>query len=104
MCLSRWLKTLARVQQKWAWRQAHGSIGGAPVCWPPPDILNCRAGGGQAHREVQLGHDNLIVIRDDIDLKGANKNPHGRAIGGTSCIDSIIGEMDSEDFIRVRWE
>ena len=54
-------------------------------------------------KKFKLGLDDLIVIHDDLDLPlGKLRIRQGGSSGGHKGIESIIGELESQDFIRIR--
>ncbi len=107
MCLSHLAKDIGAEfsKKEGLARTAHGSIGGAPVVLARPQT--CMNLSGRAvvklAEKYGLGPDKLIVIHDDMDLKpGQIRIRLGGRSAGHHGIDSIIGELDSEDFIRIR--
>ncbi len=57
----------------------------------------------QLVKKFKLGLDDLIVIHDDLDLPlGKLRIRRGGSSGGHKGIESIISELGSQDFIRLR--
>jgi PTH1 family peptidyl-tRNA hydrolase len=54
-------------------------------------------------KRFNIGPDDLVIIHDDLDLPlGKIRLSHGSSSGGHKGIDSIIEELGSRDFIRLR--
>ncbi|MCK5434305.1 MAG: aminoacyl-tRNA hydrolase, partial [Dehalococcoidales bacterium] len=54
-------------------------------------------------KKFDINLNNLIIIHDDLDLPlGRIRIRHGGSSGGHKGIDSIISELGSQDFIRLR--
>jgi len=54
-------------------------------------------------KKFNINPDDLLVIHDDLDLPlGKIRIRHGGSSGGHKGIDSIINELGSQDFIRLR--
>ena len=54
-------------------------------------------------KKFNINLDNLLVIHDDLDLSlGKIRIRQGGSSGGHKGVDSIISELGSQDFIRIR--
>ncbi len=96
----RWNKKQAKA------RTGTGEIGGNTVLLAKPQTyMNCS--GQSVSRLVnkfRVDLNDLIVIHDDLDLSpGKIRIRQGGSSGGHKGIDSVISEMGSRDFIRIRF-
>ena len=87
-------------------RTGSGEVGGISVLLAKPQAyMNCS--GYSVSRLVnkfKINIDDLIVIHDDLDLPlGKIRIRLGGGSGGHKGINSIIDELDSLDFIRIRF-
>lgn len=91
--------------EKKLYRSAKGSIGDHDVLLMEPlTFMNL---SGLAVREIlrrfRLSAENLVVIHDDLDMEtGKLKIKSGGSSGGHRGVESIIENIGSEDFIRVK--
>lgn len=95
----RWDKKQARA------RTGSGRIEGDIVLLAKPQTCMNLSGQSVSHlvNKFNIGFDNLIIIHDDLDLSLARiKIRQGGGSGGHKGIDSIINELGSRDFIRIR--
>jgi PTH1 family peptidyl-tRNA hydrolase len=86
-------------------RVAEGEIGGISVMLARPQTfmnLSGKAVEGLMHK-LKLTPDDIIVIHDDLDLPlGRIRIRKGGSSGGHNGIRSIIAEIGTEDFVRLR--
>ena len=86
-------------------RTAHGSMGSTRVVLARPQTYMNLSGRAviKLVEKYKPGPDGLIVVHDDMDLRlGQIRIRKGGRSGGHRGIESIICELRSEDFIRVR--
>lgn len=84
---------------------SEGNLHGEKVILAKPQTFMNKS--GQAVRSLvdyfSVPLSNLIVIHDDLDLlTGELKISEGRGSGGHNGIQSVINELQSKDFIRIR--
>jgi PTH1 family peptidyl-tRNA hydrolase len=86
-------------------RTAHGSIEAVPVLLARPQTymnLSGRAVTGLLNK-YRLKQEDLIIIHDDMDLRpGQIRVRNGGSSGGHRGVESVICELQGEDFVRVR--
>jgi len=107
MCLSLLAKNIGVSfdQKEGLARTAHGVIDTSPVLLARPQTYMNLSGQAviKLVSKYSLAPANLIVIHDDLDLRlGQIRIRQGGHSGGHRGIASIISELGSEDFIRVR--
>jgi peptidyl-tRNA hydrolase, PTH1 family len=86
-------------------RVGEGEVVGVPVVLARPQTYMNASGKavGKLLDKLKLTLDDLIVIHDDLDLPlGRIRIRRGGSSGGHKGIESIIQEVGSPDFIRVR--
>jgi PTH1 family peptidyl-tRNA hydrolase len=86
-------------------RTGRGKIAGSEVVLAKPQTYVNQSGESVSRlvKKFKVGLDGLIVIHDDLDLPLAKiRISHGSSSGGHKGINSIIQELGSRDFIRVR--
>ncbi len=86
-------------------RTGSGQIDTIPVILARPQTFMNSSGRAVSRlvKKFNIDLDDLIVIHDDLDLPlGRIRIRKGGSSGGHKGIDSIINELGSRDFIRVR--
>jgi len=86
-------------------RVGSGEVAGGKVVLARPQTYMNRSGQSVSllAKKFDVNLDNLIVIHDDLDLpSGKIRIRQGGSSGGHKGIDSIITELGSRDFIRIR--
>jgi PTH1 family peptidyl-tRNA hydrolase len=86
-------------------RTGSGKIAGSEVVLAKPQTYMNQSGKSVSRlvKKFKVGLDELIIIHDDLDLPLAKiRISHGSSSGGHKGINSIIQELGSQDFIRVR--
>ena len=82
-----------------------GEINGEDVVLARPQTFMNASGDAVCYlvERFKINPDNLIVIHDDIDLPlGRIRIRQGGSAGGHNGIKSIIGCLETQDFIRVK--
>ncbi len=82
-----------------------GEIAGSEVVVAKPQTYMNRSGRSVSLlvKKFNVSLDNLIVIHDDLDLSlGKIRIRQGGSSGGHKGVGSIITELGSQDFIRIR--
>ncbi len=82
-----------------------GEVAGNEVVVARPQTYMNRSGRSVSLlvRKFNVSLDNLIVIHDDLDLPlGKIRIRQGGSAGGHKGVGSIITELDSQNFIRIR--
>ena len=82
-----------------------GEVAGSKVVVAKPQTYMNLSGQSVSRlvKKFNIDLSNLIVIHDDIDLPlGKIRIRHGGGSGGHKGVASIINELDSQDFIRIR--
>ena len=82
-----------------------GEIAGGKVVVARPQTFMNLSGESVSRlvRKFNIQLDNLLVIHDDLDLPtGKIRVRWGGSSGGHKGVDSIINELGSQDFIRIR--
>jgi len=107
MCLSLLAKNIGAAfdKKEGLARTAHGTIDAVPILLARPQTYMNLSGQAVAKlmAKYNLSLADLIVIQDDLDLKpGQIRIRQGGHSGGHRGIASIINDLGSEDFIRVR--
>ena len=107
MCLSHFAKTQGiRFDKKQAKaRTGLGEVAGSEVVLARPQTYMNRSGQsvGLLVKKFNVCFDKLIVIHDDLDLPlGKIRIRRGSSSGGHKGVGSIIRELGSQDFIRIR--
>jgi len=107
MCLSHFAKTQGiRFDKKQAKaRIGLGEVAGSEVVLARPQTYMNRSGQsvGLLVKKFNVCFDKLIVIHDDLDLPlGKIRIRRGSSSGGHKGVGSIIRELGSQDFIRIR--
>ena len=107
MCLSHFAKTQGiRFDKKQAKaRIGLGEVAGSEVVVAKPQTYMNRSGQsvGLLVKKFNVCLDNLLVIHDDLDLPlGKIRIRQGSSSGGHKGVGSIITELGSQDFIRIR--
>jgi len=107
MCLSHFAKTQGiRFDQKQGQaRTGMGKIAGSKLMVARPQ-MGMNLSGQSVNRLVKrfkISLDDLIVIHDDLDLPpGKIRISQGSSSGGHKGVDSIITQLGSTDFLRIR--
>lgn len=106
-CLSHFArKNGIRLDKKQALaRTGQGKIEGETVVLARPQTYMNLSGQSVSRllNKLKLSPDDLIVIHDDLDLPpGKIRIRRGGGSGGHNGIESVIGELGSRDFIRIR--
>jgi PTH1 family peptidyl-tRNA hydrolase len=86
-------------------RTGLGTVAGSEVVLARPQTFMNRSGDsvGPLVRKFRVGLDNLIVIHDDLDLPlGKIRIRPGGSSAGHKGIGSIIENLGSQDFARIR--
>jgi PTH1 family peptidyl-tRNA hydrolase len=86
-------------------RTGSGKIAGNEVVLAKPQTYMNQSGEAVSRlvKKFKISLDELIIIHDDLDLPLAKiRISHGSSSGGHKGINSIIQELGSQDFIRVR--
>jgi PTH1 family peptidyl-tRNA hydrolase len=107
MCLNALAKDIGSIfdKKEGLARTAHGIIGSTPVLLARPQTFMNQSGLAveKLIRKYRLTAGDLIVVQDDIDLRtGQIRIKSGGRSAGHHGIDSIINELGSADFARVR--
>jgi len=107
MCLSLLAKNIKATfdKKEGLARTAHGTIDAVPVLLARPQTYMNLSGQAvvKLMAKYNLSPADLIVIQDDLDLKpGQIRIRQGGYSGGHRGIASIINDLGSEEFIRVR--
>lgn len=80
-----------------------GAIADAPVRVVFPDTFMNHSGRAAKQALTDTDPDSLIIVYDDIDVPfGAFKLSYGRGAGGHNGMKSVIAELGTQDFLRVR--
>jgi PTH1 family peptidyl-tRNA hydrolase len=82
-----------------------GEVAGNKVVLAKPQTYMNLSGESVSRliKKFNINPDDLLVIHDDLDLPlGKIRIRHGSSSGGHKGIDSIINELGSQDFIRLR--
>jgi len=86
-------------------RTGSGEIEGETIVLARPQTYMNLSGQSVSRlvKKCKLNLDDLIVIHDDLDLPlGRIRIRRGGGSGGHKGIESVIGELGSRDFIRIR--
>jgi PTH1 family peptidyl-tRNA hydrolase len=107
MCVNRLAKDIGAEfsKKEGLARTAHGAVGGCKVVLARPQTYMNLSGRAvvKLMEKYRLAPEDLIVIHDDMDLKpGQLRIRQGGRSAGHKGIESIINEIDGENFIRVR--
>jgi len=107
ICLSHFARTQGiRLDKKQGGaRVGAGEIAGNKVVLAKPQTYMNRSGESVSHliKKFDINLDDLLLIHDDLDLPlGRIRIRRGGGSGGHKGIDSIINELGSQDFIRLR--
>ncbi len=93
----------AKIVKKYEGRVSEGMLEGVSVTVLYPETFMNSSGVAVRKLVPKGAHDQLIVIYDDVDLPvGELKISYGNGAGGHNGVTSIIGELGTKDFIRVR--
>ncbi|TET17759.1 MAG: aminoacyl-tRNA hydrolase [Dehalococcoidia bacterium] len=82
-----------------------GEVAGSKVVLAKPQTYMNLSGQSVSRliKKFNINLDDLLVIHDDLDLPlGKIRIRHGSSSGGHKGIDSIITELGSQDFLRLR--
>ncbi len=82
-----------------------GEVAGSEVLLAKPQTYMNRSGQSVSLlvKKFNISPDNLLVIHDDLDLPlGKIRIRQGGSAGGHKGVGSIITELGSQDFIRIR--
>lgn len=82
-----------------------GEVTGSKVVLAKPQTYMNLSGQSVSRliKKFNINLDDLLVIHDDLDLPlGKIRIRHGSSSGGHKGIDSIITELGSQDFLRLR--
>lgn len=89
--------------RKYVGRITEGVIEGVEVVFLFPDTYMNNSGSSVKKMITKQEAEKLIVVYDDIDLAiGEVKVSFGRGAGGHNGVASIIQEIGTKDFVRVR--
>jgi len=107
MCLKHFAKTQGiRFDKKQGQaRIGTGEVAGGEVVVARPQTYMNQSGQSVSRliKRFNINPDDLLVIHDDLDLPpGAIRIRRGGSSGGHKGIDSIIADLDRQDFIRIR--
>jgi len=107
MCLKHFAKTQGiRFDKKQALaRIGIGKVAGNEVVIARPQTYMNQSGQSVKRlvKRFNINLDDLLVIHDDLDLPlGKIRIRQGGSSGGHKGIDSIIADLDSQDFIHIR--
>lgn len=107
MCLNHFAKTQGiRFDKKQGQaRTGSGEIAGSEVVLAKPHTYMNRSGQSVSLLAQKFGIslDDLLVIHDDLDLPtGKIRIRQGGSSGGHKGVDSIIAELGSQDFLRLK--
>lgn len=107
MCVSHFGRTQGiRFDKKQAEaRTGSGTVAGSGVILARPQTYMNRSGYSVARlvKKFNIGLEDILVIHDDLDLPlGRIRLRPGGGSGGHKGVDSIIGELGSRDFPRLR--
>jgi PTH1 family peptidyl-tRNA hydrolase len=86
-------------------RTGSGEVEGIMVVLAKPQTFMNLSGQavGLLVRKLSVSHDDLIVVHDDLDLMtGKVRIRRGGGSGGHKGVASIIDELGSQDFVRLR--
>jgi PTH1 family peptidyl-tRNA hydrolase len=86
-------------------RTGAGEVAGCPVVLAKPQTYMNLSGQSVSRlaKKLRLDPADIIVIHDDLDLpSGKIRIRRGGGSGGHKGVDSIIAELDSRDFLRLR--
>ncbi len=86
-------------------RIGSGEVAGNKVILAKPQTYMNSSGESVSRliKKFDINLDNLLVIHDDLDLPlGKIRIHYSGGSGGHKGIDSIINELDNQDFIRLR--
>ncbi|KUO96604.1 aminoacyl-tRNA hydrolase [Ferroacidibacillus organovorans] len=107
-CVEAWLKTLSGVREKGKWdaQIVETNVRTEPVILMRPQTFMNRSGLSVARAVREKGLDperDLLVIYDDMDLPaGALRLREKGSSGGHNGIKSIIQELGTQNFARIR--
>ena len=82
-----------------------GEVAGGKVVVARPQTYMNLSGQSVSRlvKKFDISHDNLLVVHDDIDLPpGKIRIRQDGGSGGHKGIDSIVAELGSQDFLRLR--
>ncbi len=107
MCLSRFARMhgIRFAHKKGQARVAEGEIAGTNVILARPQTMMNRSGLSVSRlvQRYKISPEDLIIIHDDLDLPlGKIRIRKGGRSGGHKGIESIIEELGSTDFVRIR--
>ena len=107
MCLNHFARTQGiRFDKKQALaRIGTGEIAGTKVVLARPQAYMNLSGQSvsRLRQKLNINLNDLLVIYDDLDLPlGKIRIRHGGGSGGHNGVESIITELQSQDFIRIR--
>jgi len=96
---------------RWDKKQANartggGTVNGNSILLAKPQTYMNLSGKSVSHlvNKFRVNLDDLIVIHDDLDLStGKIRIRRGGGSGGHKGVNSIISELGSRDFIRIRF-
>jgi PTH1 family peptidyl-tRNA hydrolase len=107
MCLNYFARThsIKFDRKKGQARTGQGMVAGNKVMLARPQTFMNNSGQPVSRlvRSLSINFKDLLVIHDDLDLPLAKiRISYGSSSGGHKGIDSIIRELGSQDFIRIR--
>lgn len=107
MCLNYFAKThgMQLDKKKGQARVGTGEVAGNEVLVARPQTFMNQSGESVSRliKKLNINLDDLLVIHDDLDLLlGKIRIRRGGSSGGHKGIESIIADIDSKDFIRIR--
>jgi PTH1 family peptidyl-tRNA hydrolase len=107
MCINRLAKDIGADfdKKEGLARVARGKLGPVPVLLARPQTYMNLSGRAVVKllERYRLGLDSVVVIHDDMDLKlGQIRIRLGGRSAGHRGVESVIGELDDQNFIRVR--
>jgi PTH1 family peptidyl-tRNA hydrolase len=86
-------------------RTGSGEVGGNKVVLARPQTFMNLSGRSVSRlvKKFSINHDDLIIIHDELDLPlGRIRIRQDSSSGGHKGVSSIINELGSQDFIRIR--
>jgi PTH1 family peptidyl-tRNA hydrolase len=107
ICLNHFAKSqgIKFSQKQGLARTGAGEVAGNKVMLARPQTYMNQSGQSVSRlvQKFKINLDDLLVIHDDLDLPPAKiRISRGSGSGGHKGIDSIIQELGSQDFIRIR--
>ncbi len=102
-CIAQWGLSQPVAKSAYAGRYTSGRVDGSEVFVLYPDTYMNHSGVAVRKTVPSKDIQNTIVVYDDVDMPlGAIKLSVGRGSGGHNGVTSIITELGTKDFLRVR--